>query len=112
MQAQLQVDCRVSVCSSKCCPRPSFPVATTHSAPPKPAHCSPPNNTPPTHTLRCASPRSSVMLSIARRAVSSRVPPGVSYTPRDFMPGGMGGGVGGHTTVCQAVNEGRLGRVG
>ena len=37
-------------------------------------------------SLRWDSPLSRVMDSSARRAVSSRVPPGVSYTPRDFMP--------------------------
>lgn len=36
--------------------------------------------------LRCASPRSRHRLSMARRAFSRMVPPGVSYTPRDFMP--------------------------
>ena len=42
----------------------------------------------PTHppTFMCASPRSRQMDSTARRAVSRMVPPGVSYTPRDFMP--------------------------
>ena len=40
----------------------------------------------PSRTFRCISPRSRQMDSIARRAVMSTVPPGVSYTPRDFMP--------------------------
>ena len=37
-------------------------------------------------SLRWASPRSKQMLSMARWACSIMVPPGVSYTPRDFMP--------------------------
>mmetsp|Transcript_16413 Transcript_16413/g.51001 ORF Transcript_16413/g.51001 Transcript_16413/m.51001 type:complete len:221 (+) Transcript_16413:211-873(+) len=37
-------------------------------------------------SLRCAWPRSRHRLSIARRAWYSTVPPGVSYTPRDFIP--------------------------
>src|SRR3972149_6241421 len=37
-------------------------------------------------SLRCMTSRSMVIDSIARWAICSIVPPGVSYTPRDLMP--------------------------